>query len=58
MLVRPNSTLLLEIKSTTGIQKVHQSQVLTYLRLLQLHEGLLINFNLPKLKHGLRRFLR
>jgi len=45
MLVRPNSTLLLEIKSTTGIQKVHQSQVLTYLRLLQLHEGLLINFN-------------
>jgi GxxExxY protein len=49
--------LLLEIKSAAGIQKVHQSQVLTYLRLLQLREGLLINFNRPKLKDGLRRFL-
>jgi GxxExxY protein len=50
-------SLLLEIKSVTRTVKVHESQILTYMRLLKVQEGLLINFNLPRLKDGLRRFL-
>ena len=49
--------LLVEIKSVSRLDKVHHAQTLTYLRLLHLREGLLINFNVSLLKHGIRRFL-
>ena len=50
-------TLLVELKSVSRFERVHDAQVLTYLRLLRLTEGLLINFNVPLLKQGVRRFL-
>ena len=49
--------LILEIKSTTRIEPVHEAQLLTYLRLKRLWLGLLINFNVPVLKDGLRRLV-
>jgi GxxExxY protein len=44
-----------EIKSAEQFSPVHAKQVLTYLRLLKLPLGLLINFGAPTLKEGLRR---
>jgi GxxExxY protein len=50
--------LLVELKAIDRLLPVHNSQVLTYLRLSGVKQGLLINFNVPRLVNGLRSFLR
>ena len=52
------NALLIELKSVERLQPIHQAQVLTYLRLLNLRQGLLMNFNVHKLVDGLRNLLR
>jgi GxxExxY protein len=47
--------LVVELKSVEELHPVHPKQVLTYLRLMDLPLGLLINFGAPLLKHGLKR---
>lgn len=47
--------LLIELKSTESFAPVHGKQVLTYLRLMDLPLGLLMNFGAPTFKDGLRR---
>ncbi len=47
--------LVLEIKSVDRLLPIHQAQMLTYLRLSGIRIGLLMNFNTPILKEGLRR---
>lgn len=49
--------LVVELKCVEAIQPVHQAQMLTYLRLSGIRTGLLINFNVPVLKRGLKRFV-
>ncbi len=49
--------LIVEVKALERILPVHASQVLTYLRLSGLSKGLLINFNVPVLKEGLKSFV-
>ena len=49
---------LLEIKSVDQLLPVHTAQVLTYLKLLDLHHGLLMNFNVPVLVRGIRSIRR
>jgi GxxExxY protein len=49
--------LLIELKAVDELQPIHRAQVITYLKLLNLPLGLLINFNSTLLKHGLRRVL-
>ena len=49
--------LVLEIKATSRIEPVHEAQLLTYLRLKRVWLGLLINFNVPVLKDGLKRLV-
>jgi GxxExxY protein len=48
--------VILEIKAVNEIAIIHEAQVLTYLRLLNLKRGLLLNFNVPVLKAGIKRF--
>ena len=48
-------TLLIELKSTEAHAPVHAKQVITYLRLLGLPLGLLMNFGAPTFKQGIRR---
>ena len=52
------SELIVETKAVERILPVHHAQILTYLKLLNLKHGLLINFNVPLLKNGLKSFLR
>jgi GxxExxY protein len=47
--------LILELKTVEKILPVHEAQLLTYLRLSGTQTGLLINFNVPVLKNGVRR---
>ena len=47
--------LIVELKSVEELHPVHPKQVLTYLRLMDLPLGLLINFGAPLLKQGLKR---
>jgi GxxExxY protein len=49
--------LVVEVKSVERILPIHEAQVLTYLKLLRLPAGLLINFNVKALHTGVRRLL-
>jgi GxxExxY protein len=49
------SGLVLELKSVDGIAPIHVAQILSYLRLSNRWLGLLINFNVPVLKNGIKR---
>jgi GxxExxY protein len=49
--------LLLELKSVEQLHPVHYAQVKTYLKLLNVHQGLLINFNARRLSEGLKSVL-
>ena len=47
--------VVVEIKSVEKLERIHDAQLLTYLRLGGRKVGLLINFNVPVLKDGIRR---
>ncbi|MHB8501705.1 MAG: GxxExxY protein [Candidatus Acidiferrales bacterium] len=49
--------VVVELKSVDGLGPIHEAIVLTYLRLSGHELGLLINFNVPVLKDGIRRFI-
>jgi GxxExxY protein len=46
--------VVVELKAVDDIHKVHEAQVLTYLKLTSCKVGLLINFNVPVLKNGVK----
>ena len=50
-----NDRLLIELKSVERTAPVHVKQVLTYLRLMQLPLGLLLNFGAATFREGIRR---
>lgn len=47
--------LIVELKAVDRLHPIHQAQVITYLKLTGLPAGLLMNFNAPTLKAGLKR---
>jgi len=47
--------VILEIKACETLQGIHEAQLLTYLKLMGIKIGLLINFNVPILKDGIKR---
>ena len=49
--------LIVEVKSVTKLTPIHEAQLLSYLRLSGHRVGLLINFNVARLKEGVRRIL-
>ena len=49
--------LLIEIKSVEALNDIHLAQTLTYLKLGHYNLGLLFNFNVVKLKDGIRRVI-
>lgn len=52
-----NDLVIVEIKATDKLLPIHDAQLLTYLRLTGKRLGLLLNFNLPVLKDGIRRLV-
>jgi GxxExxY protein len=49
------ATVLLEIKAVEKLLPIHDAQVLTYLRLTGIRTALLLNFNTPYLRGGIKR---
>ncbi len=47
--------VIVELKTVDKLMPIHDAQLLTYMKLINCTVGLLINFNVPILKHGLRR---
>lgn len=51
------NSVIVELKSVEKILPIHEAQLLTYLKLTGLKLGLIINFNVPVLKNGLKRIV-
>ena len=48
---------MVELKAAEKLLPIHEAQLITYLRLSKTHVGLLINFNVPLLKDGIKRLV-
>jgi GxxExxY protein len=49
--------IILELKAIETIMPVHEAQLISYLKLADKRLGFLVNFNVPLLKSGFRRFV-
>jgi GxxExxY protein len=49
--------LIIELKTVEKLLPIHDAQILTYLKLYKRPLGLLMNFNVPVLKDGIKRFV-
>ena len=52
-----NNQVIIELKSVNKLEPVHDAQLLTHLKLANKRYGLLLNFNVPVMKQGIRRLL-
>lgn len=50
-----DGSLVVELKAVESLAPIHVAQVLSYLKASRLHLGLLITFNVPQLRRGIRR---
>jgi GxxExxY protein len=50
--------VIVEVKSVEKMNPLHQSQLLSHLKLCRVRTGLLINFNVRQLRHGIKRMVR
>ena len=50
-----NNKVVIEVKSVEALAPIHNKQLATYLRLMDLRLGLLINFNVELIRNGIRR---
>jgi len=50
--------VIIEIKATAKLEPLHEAQLLSYLRLSEREVGLLFNFNVTRLKDGIKRVIR
>ncbi len=51
------NTVIVELKSVKRLNDIHVAQLLTYLKLMDLKKGLLINFNVGILREGIKRIV-
>ena len=49
--------VILELKSVEKLERIHEAQMISYLKLSNKHVGLLINFNVLQLVKGLKRIV-
>jgi len=49
--------IILELKCVEELKGIHQAQLLTYMKLAGIKQGFLINFNVRRLKEGLKSFV-
>lgn len=46
--------LIVELKAMDALAPIHQAQLMSYLRMMGLELGLLVNFNVSVLKYGIQ----
>jgi GxxExxY protein len=52
-----DAKVVVELKSVKELEPIHEAQLLTYMKLTGCRVGLLINFNVPVLRHGIKRMV-
>jgi len=55
--LRIGGRVIIEVKAVESLQRVHEAQVLTYLKLTGLRLAYLMNFNVPFLRTGIKRLV-
>ena len=51
------NAVLIELKAVSTIEPIHKAQVLTYLKLANIRLGLLLNFNVERMREGIQRIV-
>jgi len=51
-------SLIVEVKAVEEISGLHEAQLLTYLKMSGMQKGLLLNFNVPFMRDGIKRMVR
>ena len=49
--------IILELKSVERLMPIHEAPILTYLKLVKVKQGFIINFNVPILKNGIKSYI-
>ncbi|MCD4812724.1 GxxExxY protein [bacterium] len=49
--------VIVELKSVDTLTRLHEAQILTYMKIANIHVGLLLNFNCALLRNGIKRFV-
>lgn len=49
--------VIVELKAVEALSRIHEAQLLTYLKVMDKRIGLLINFNVERLKDGIKRLI-
>lgn len=49
--------VIVELKAVEALTRIHEAQLLTYLKVMDKRIGLLINFNVERLKDGIKRLI-
>jgi GxxExxY protein len=49
--------LIVELKAVDKLLPIHEAQILTHMKLANVETGLLINFNVTRIKEGIKRFV-
>jgi len=52
-----NNEIIIELKAVESLLPVHEAQLMSYLRIANKKLGFLINFNVPLIKDGIRRYV-
>ena len=52
-----DNQLIVELKTVETLLKVHNAQLLSYMKLAKIHVGILINFNVDILRKGIKRLV-
>ncbi len=52
-----NNSVIVELKAVDKISPIHEAQILSYLKLSNKRIGLIINFNVIRLRNGIKRFV-
>ena len=52
-----DNAIIIELKAVESLAPIHEAQLIAYLKATGLHLGLLMNFNVPVLKNGLKRVI-
>lgn len=52
-----DNKIIIELKAVEQFNGIHQAQLISYMRALDVRLGLLMNFNTPVLKDGIKRFV-
>jgi GxxExxY protein len=49
--------IIIELKSVEELKGIHEAQLLTYMKLAEIKQGFLMNFNVKQLKDGMKSFI-